>query len=384
MYDRALNLPTNKTTSFFLWGARQTGKSSLLKQLYPEAYYIDLLNSELYYRYQREPHRLRQEIQARTFDPSVRVIVDEVQRVPELLNEVHWLIENENVAFGLCSSSARRLRRGGVNLLGGRALSYRLHGLSAHELRSDFDLVRLLNRGFVPRLHDEQNWQDYLAAYVYQYLGTEIAQEADVRRLPQFSDFLVSAAIADTEIVNFSNVASDCGVSSQTVRNYYEILVDAMHGDWLRPFTKRPKRRVVQMPKFYFSDVGVVNTLARRNSIERESPTFGHAFENWVFHELATYLDYSKTRENLAYWRLSSGIEVDFIVGDMRLGVEAKSTRKVSNKHMKGLRELVKEHPEVERRILICTEDTSFETDDGIEVFSVDDFVKSLWKRELV
>ena len=382
MYRRQLELPTDSLTSFFLWGVRQSGKTTLLKERYPHALFVDLLQGEQFDRYRRQPQRLRQELQV---NPSVRpsrVVIDEVQRVPELLNEVHWLIENERLAFAICSSNARRLRRGGVNLLGGRALSYRLHGLSAYELRGEVNLVRLLNRGFVPRIYDSTRWRDYLDAYVYDYLTTEVANEAELRNVPAFTEFLSSAAIADTEIVNFKNVAADCGVSSQTVKNYYEILVDAMHGDWLPSFRRRPKRRVTHMPKFYFSDVGVVNVLARRNELERESISFGHAFESWVFHELQTYLEYTKIREPIAYWRLSTGSEVDFIIGDMRVAIEAKATRRTATRHFKGLRELVKDHPEVSRRILVCSEDTSFVTDDHIEVLSEADFVMRLWEGE--
>ncbi len=383
MYRRKLELPTDSLTSFFLWGVRQSGKTTLLKERYPDALFVDLLQGEQFDRYRRQPQRLRQELQVNPMARPSRVVIDEVQRVPELLNEVHWLIENEQIAFAICSSNARRLRRGGVNLLGGRALSYRLHGLSARELRDDFNLVHLLNRGFVPRIYDSTRGRDYLDAYVYDYLTTEVAIEAELRNMPAFSEFLTSAALADTEIVNFKNVAADCGVSSQTVKNYYEILVDAMHGDWLPSFRRRPKRRVTQLPKFYFSDVGVVNVLSRRNELERESISFGHAFENWVFHELQTYMEYNKNRERITYWRLSSGNEVDFIIGDMRVAIEAKATRRTATRHFKGLRELVKDHPEVSRRILVCSEDTSFVTDDHIEVLSEDDFVLRLWDGEL-
>ncbi|MCY4656355.1 MAG: DUF4143 domain-containing protein [Gammaproteobacteria bacterium] len=383
MYRRKLELPTDSLTSFFLWGVRQSGKTTLLKERYPDALFVDLLQGEQFDRYRRQPQRLRQELQVNPMARPSRVVIDEVQRVPELLNEVHWLIENEQIAFAICSSNARRLRRGGVNLLGGRALSYRLHGLSARELRDDFNLVHLLNRGFVPRIYDSTRGRDYLDAYVYDYLTTEVAIEAELRNMPAFSEFLTSAALADTEIVNFKNVAADCGVSSQTVKNYYEILVDAMHGDWLPSFRRRPKRRVTQLPKFYFSDVGVVNVLSRRNELERESVSFGHAFENWVFHELQTYMEYTKNRERITYWRLSSGNEVDFIIGDMRIAIEAKAPRRTATRHFKGLRELVKDHPEVSRRILVCSEDTSFVTDDHIEVLSEDDFVLRLWDGEL-
>ena len=383
MYQRELDLPTDISTSFFLWGVRQSGKTTLLKERFADSIFIDLLRSEQYQRYQLDPSRLRRELLANDSWRSRRIVIDEIQRVPALLNEIHSMIENEHVCFAMSSSNARRLRRGGVNLLGGRALRYRLHGISAYEIGVDFDLVRLLNTGFIPRIYDGSRWREYLEAYVFDFLATEVAQEAELRNLPAFSAFLTAAAISDTEIINYTNIANDCGVESQTVKNYYQILVDSMHGDWLPSFQSRPKRRVTRMPKFYFSDVGVVNVLARRNQIERESASFGHAFENWVFHELQTFADYSKLREPLSYWKLSSGREVDFVVGNMRVAIEAKATRRPSTRHFKGLRELVEDHPEVERRILVCSEDTSFLTDDGIEVLSESDFVKRLWEGEL-
>ena len=383
MYFRQIGLPDDTSTSFFLWGVRQSGKTTLLKERFPNALFIDLLQAEQFDRYQREPYRLRQEILGTTTSRARQIVIDEVQRLPMILNEVHSLIENEQIAFAMCSSNARRLRRGGVNLLGGRALRFRLHGLSAYELGDDFDLERLLNTGFVPSIYDSSRWRDYLDAYVYDYLVTEVANEAKLRNLPGFSAFLTSAAISDTEIVNFVNNASDCGVTSQSVKNYYEILVDAMHGDWLPSFRRRPKRRVTRMPKFYFSDVGVVNVLARRNQLERESIGFGQAFESWVFHELQTFNEYRRQREPITYWRLSSGSEVDFILGDMKVAIEAKATRRTSTKHFKGLRELAKDHPEVQRRILVCSEDTSYVTDDRIEVLSENDFVNRLWDGEI-
>ena len=383
MYTRQLVLPDDNSTSLFLWGVRQSGKSTLLRGSYQDALFVDLLKGEHFDRYRRQPQRLRQELRALPHKPR-RVVIDEIQRAPELLNEVHWLIENEQIAFALCSSNARKLRRGGVNLLGGRALSYRLHGISALELKEDLDLRRLLNTGYVPRVYDSTRWRDYLETYVYDYLSTEVANEADLRNLPSFSSFLTSAALADTDIVNFVNIASDCGVSSNTVKNYYEILVDAMHGDWVPSYRRRPKRRVAKMPKFYFSDVGVVNVLARRNQIEPGSPSFGHAFENWIFHELQSYIDYAKLREPLTYWRLSSGTEVDFIYGDMLVAIEVKATSQIRDRHLKGLRELVKDHPEVKRRILVCCEDTSFRTDDFIEVTSEKVFIQRLWSGDLL
>ena len=362
-----------------MWGVRQSGKSTLLKERYPTAFYVDLLRGNEYVKYSHEPHRLQEELAERDDQFSSRVVIDEIQRVPHLLNEVHWLIENTPVDFALCCSNARKLRRAGVNLLGGRALRYRMFGISAFELGADFDLTQVLNIGYTPRLFGAKNWREYLDTYVNDYVTTEVAQEADLRNLPNFSDFLRSAALADTGIVNFTNVAADCGVAVNTVKNYYDILIDAMHGDWLPSYRTRAKRRIVRSPKFYFTDVGVVNMLAKRNQIEPESAVFGHAFENWVMHELRTYNEYARLHKQFSYWQLSSGSGVDFIVGNMEVAIEAKASNRISNRHLKGLRNLRRDHPEVKQQVVVSLTERSYKTDDEILVLSVQDFVQRLW-----
>ena len=203
----------------------------------------------------------------------------------------------------------------------------------------------------------------------------------DVRgsHLPIFADFLEAAALADTEMVRFSNVAQDCGVSSQTVRAYYGILEDTLLGRWLPAWRKRPKRRVVRTPKFYFSDVGVVNRLARRGEVFPGSELFGKAFENWLFHEISARLASSRSAERLSYWRLAGGAEVDFILGDMRIAIEAKAVARIGSRHLKGLRALAHDHPGVQRRIVVCLEPRALKTDDGIEILPVRDFLDRLW-----
>jgi uncharacterized protein len=195
-------------------------------------------------------------------------VIDEVQRVPALLDEVHWLIENHGLRFALCGSSARRVKRGHANLLGGRALRHELFGLVSAEIGADFDVVRAVNHGFLPRHYLSGRPEALLRSYVSDYLKEEIAAEGLVRNLAAFSDFLSAAALSDAEIVNFANVSQECGVSKPTVREHFEILVDTLLGRFLRAYVKRPKRRVIQAPKFYFADVGVVNQLARRGRIE--------------------------------------------------------------------------------------------------------------------
>ena len=384
MFTRKLQLPAPATETFFLWGPRQAGKTTLLKEHYGDCRWVDLLKADQFRRYVVNPEFLRQEIEAERGggDPT-QVVIDEIQKVPALLDEVHWLMENRNIQFALCGSSARKVRRGAANLLGGRAVRYQLHGLTAAEIGPDFDLDRLLNHGYLPRIFDADRPGKLLDAYIADYLKEEIAAEGLVRNLPAFSGFLDAAALSDGELINFSNIGTDCGVSGHSARAYFEILEDTLLGRWLPAYRKRPKRRVVGAPKFYLSDVGVVNRLARRGRLSRGSDAYGRAFENWIFHELSAYLDYADDSDDLSYWRLAGGTEVDFIVGDMRLAVEAKATGRIVARHLKGLRSLVTDHPKVGGRVVVCLEDRPRRTEDGIDILPVGVFVTRLWDGDL-
>ena len=245
------------------------------------------------------------------------------------------------------------------------------------------DLVRLINQGYIPNIYLSKRPTRLLNAYVADYLKEEIAAEGFVRNLPVFSEFLNAASFSDCELVNFSNVARDCGVSSQTVKEYFQILVDTLLGRWLPAYTKKPKRRVISSPKFYFSDVGVVNFLAKRGRLEPGSDLFGKAFENWCHHELAAYNAYSESFAELAYWRLASGREVDFIVNSMDVAIETKSTRKITSDHLTGLRQIFVDHPGVKRRLVVCLERKLRTTTDGIEIVPVDMFTKMLWAGQI-
>lgn len=381
MFNRNLILPPPERETFFLWGPRQTGKSTLLRQHYPGGYWLDLLKSDEFRRYATRPELLRLELEADS-DTRRQIVIDEVQKVPALLNEVHWLMENRGLHFALCGSSARKVRRGAANLLGGRAVRYELRGLTAGELGDSFDLDRLLNRGYLPRIQQAARPRGLLDAYIADYLKEEIAAEGLVRNLPAFSGFLDAAALSDTGPVNFSNIARDCGVSSQTVKNYFGILEDTLLGRWLPAWRKRRKRRLIGASKFYFSDVGVVNRLARRGTLERGSELYGKAFENWVHHELAAFVAYTDFDGDLTHWRLPSGIEVDFVLGDMTLAVEAKASASIGRHHLKGLRSLAKEH-DPRRRVIVCLEPRPRRTEDGIELLPAATFVRRLWEGGL-
>lgn len=375
MFRRSLRLPTEESESFFLWGPRQTGKTTLLNAAYPDALRVDLLRSDEYRGYLRRPERLREEIAAHT---GTRVVIDEVQKVPQLLDEVHWLIENRGVGFALCGSSARKVKRGAANLLGGRAVRHQLFGLTASEIGGDFDLTRALNSGYLPSIYTSAHPRRKINSYVSDYLREEIAAEALIRNVPAFADFLASAALSDTEQVNFANIARETGVSDKTVKSYFEILEDTLLGRWLPAYRKRPKRRVTIAPKFYFADVGVVNHLAQRGRIEPGSELYGKAFENWIFHELTAHNAYTEAYAKLSFWKLTTGTEVDFIVNDMELAIEAKATANVVGHHLKGLREVARDHPHVGQRIIVCLEQRSRRTDDGILIMPVGEFVKGL------
>jgi len=244
--------------------------------------------------------------------------------------------------------------------------------------------VRMLNHGFLPRHYVADSPAPLLRSYVTDYLKEEIAQEGLTRNLPAFSAFLTSAALSDGDLVNFSTIARDCGVSSVTVKSYFEILVDTLLGEFLPAYTKRPKRRVIGAPKFYFADVGVVNILARRGRLQPGGELFGKAFESWVRHELKAFSLYRERFFDVSYWRLASGIEVDFIVDDMAAALEAKATARVKSDDLVGLRQLAVDQPRVRRRMIVCLEPKSRMTGDGILVLPWRSFRDRLWSGELL
>ncbi len=385
MLTRKLILPTQPKESFFLWGPRQSGKSMLLKSRYPEAIWFDLLQTDQYLELRDKPSLLREQLLYESQRAKSKfVVIDEIQKVPMLLDEVHWLIENTNYVFGLCGSSARKVRAGHANLLGGRAIRHELFGLVSAEIGADFDLKRMLNHGYLPRHYLSDMHTDLVRSYINDYLKEEIAAEALVRNLPAFSHFLKAASLSDTELVNYASIARESGVSAPAVKEYFQILIDTMLAKFLDAYQKKPKRRVIGASKFYFSDVGVVNHLAKRGNLEPGADLFGKAFENWIFHELSAHSAYSNLYYDLAYWRLASGLEVDFIINDMELAIEAKSSAKITSDHLRGLRALAEDHPKVKRRILVSLEKQSRRTEDGIELMSYKEFVKLLWSNELI
>lgn len=379
MYIRKQDFNGLGKESTFLWGARQTGKSTLLKNLFPDATYFDLLLAGEYDRFLRNPSLLREILVTTGF--SNPVIIDEIQRIPSLLNEIHWLIVNKNTQFILSGSSPRNILRSGGNLLGGRALRHELYPLISAEI-PDFDLVKALNGGLLPRHYQAANPHKLLSAYIGSYLRDEILTEAKIRNITSFSRFLEAAAFSNGEMVNYSNIAAECGVSSPTVKEYFQILEDTMTGRFLQSYQKKPKRRVILAPKFYYFDIGVANFLLKRGRIEQGSEAFGKAFEHFIYQELYAHSHYSDINYPISYWHTASQLEVDFILGDHEVAVETKSTSMVNPRHLKGLKSFAEEY-KVKKSIIVSTDPYPRQLD-NITVLPWQVFLNSLWAGEII
>lgn len=379
MYIRKQIFEGISTESAFLWGARQTGKSTLLKLLFPASLYFDLLLSDEYNRFQRNPSLLREIILAS--GSSEIVIIDEIQRIPSLLNEIQWLIVNTNSRFILSGSSPRNILRTGGNLLGGRALRYELYPLVYKEI-PDFDLLKALNNGLLPRHYLAVNPLKLLSAYVGSYLRDEIMAEAKIRNINSFSRFLEMAAFSNGEMVNYANIASDCGISAPTVKEYFQILEDTLTGRFLPSFQKKPKRRVILAPKFYFFDIGIANYLLKRGRIETGSESYGKAFEHFIYLELYAHSKYSDLNYSISYWRTASQIEVDFILGDHEVAIEVKSTNLVNLRHIKGLKSFADEYPV--KKLIVVSNDPYPRKIDNIMVLPWNIFLDQLWAGEII
>lgn len=379
MYNRILDIRANLDEAMFLFGARQTGKSTLLKSSFSDAEFFDLLNSDIQKRFRRNPELLREILQ--TKPEGTIVVIDEIQKIPELLDEVHWLMTNRSIRFILCGSSARKLKRSSTNTLGGRAIPIYFYPLVSAEI-PDFDIYRAVQNGMLPRHYTIGNAKMRLKAYVDVYLKEEIQQEALVRELDSFCRFLEIAAITDGEILNYENIASDCGVSAKTVKEYFKILYDTLIGYEIPAFSKAIKRRVIQSPRFYYFDVGIVNYLTGRLTLKQGTDEFGHAFEHFIIQELIAYLGYSGSQEKISYWRTYSGIEVDVILGNAKVAIEIKSSEEVKTKHKKGLNEFAKEFPDT--RLIIVSFDKLTRISGNIECIYVYDFLKMLWNGDII
>ena len=377
MINRIFQLNKELEDSIFLFGARQTGKSTALRQQFPREIYIDLLNSEVRNRLERRPSLLYEMLKDKA--EGTIVIIDEIPEVPTLLNEVHRLISEKNLRFVLCGSSARKLKRKGTNTLGGRAYPVFFHPLVSAEL-PDLDIDRAVNYGMIPSHYLAKNPERRLSAYIDVYLKEEIKEESLVRNLLAFQRFLEVAAISNGEILNNRNIAQECGVNASTVSSYFDILEDTLVGYRIPAYTKVVQRRLVQAPRFYFFDVGVANYLMHRSRLVRGTPEYGHAFEHLVIQELIAYMHYTHQDERISYWRTYAGTEVDVIIGDARIAIEIKSVEEVLPKHLKGLKSFGEEHPNCRR--IIVSHDIIPRRIGDIECIPVNDFFRRLWDHE--
>jgi predicted AAA+ superfamily ATPase len=369
--DRALNLSALlEKKSYFLFGPRQTGKTSLIQHTLKGVRVYDLLDTSIYLALSQNPGRIGQELTPKDHV----VVIDEIQRLPGLLNEVHRLIETRRIRFLLTGSSARKLRRGGVNLLGGRARTKYLHPLTYKELGEKFDLTRVVKSGLLPSIYFSDDPKVDLEAYAGSYLQEEIVAEGAVRNLPAFSRFLKVAALCNGQIVNFTNVSNDAQVARTTVYEYFDILKDTLIVYELPAWRKSKNRKPLASSKYYFFDVGVVSMLQGRR-FRPGTPEFGEAFETYLMHELTSYSHYI-SGETISYWRSTSGFEVDFIVGD-HTAVEVKAKENLSAYDLKPLQALAEEK-KLKRYLGVSLEPRMRKIGD-VTVLPYKEFLEALW-----
>ncbi len=379
MYHRIFDVENRLDEAMFLFGARQTGKSTLLKERFPKAIYIDLLKSDVRNRFKQHPEEFRESLLR--YPPETLVIVDEIQKVPDLLDEVHWLMVEKGLWFILSGSSARKIRKSGANNLGGRAIPETLFPLVSAEI-PDFDIERAVQNGMIPRHYMVANARNRMRAYIDLYVKEEIIEEALVQNVDEFIRFMEVAAIMDGEILNYENVASDCGVSANTVKAYYKILVDTLLGFEVPAYRKVIKRKLYKSPRFYYFDIGIANHLTKRYQLAPKTPEYGHAFEHLIMQEIVAYLAYTNSDEELTYWHTYENIEVDAIIGDARVAIEIKSTDHVDHGDKKGIMEFAKEHPNAKQ--ILVSRDRISRRSGNVDLYYVTDFFKALWAGEII
>ncbi|MBI4412590.1 MAG: ATP-binding protein [Deltaproteobacteria bacterium] len=363
--------------SAFLWGPRKGGKTYWIRHHLPKAPLLDLLQTDTFAEYASRPSLLRE----RHIKHQGLLVIDEIQKIPALLDEVHWLIENSGVDFLLTGSSARKLRRGHANLLGGRAWTRQMRPLSYCEVEG-FDLEEVMISGLLPPHYLSANPLEELRAYINDYLKEEIASEALVKNIPSFSEFLRVAALTTSELLNYANVAREAGVASKVVRNYFDILEDTYLGFRVPPWKKSKNRRLIETEKFYLFDVGVANYLARRQP-KIGTYEFGKSFEHYILMELKAYQAYKKPDLEITFWRTSTNLEVDFILGDKELVVEVKGSARVHETDIKALHALKEDGP-LKKVVVVCLEKIPRTLEGDIDVLPWTRFVEELWAGNLL
>jgi predicted AAA+ superfamily ATPase len=379
-----MDLPPRR--SAFLWGARKLGKSTWLRHRFPDSLVYDFLRTDVLLDFTRRPALLREQLLAQPPERLAHpVLLDEVQKVPALLDEVHWLIENRGLRFVLCGSSARKLRRGGANLLGGRAWRYEMHPMVTPELQQlgPLDLVRILSRGTIPDHYVQEQYRRSLDAYVRDYLKEEVFDEGLTRNVPAFARFFDAIGFCHRELTNFANIARDVGVDAKTVKAYYQILVDTLLGRFVEPFWRRTGRQVItHAAKFYLFDVGVAGAVTRRPVTEARGDAFGRAFEHFILTELAAHASYSGLNHPIRFWRTKSGLEVDFVLGEGDVAVEVKGTNRVDRRELRGILAFREEHGP--REAFVVCDEPAERSVEGIRVIPWREFLGRLWAGEVM
>lgn len=377
--SRSLKISLPEGKSSFLWGPRQVGKTHFLRQHFPQSTFFDFLMTDVALRMLKEPFRLREEILAlekkgRLVQP---VILDEVQKVPVVMDEVHWLIENRGIQFILCGSSARKLKQTHANMLGGRALRVEMRPLTRSEV-PDFDLLRALNQGLMPAHYLAGDARPLLRSYVEDYIRIEVMAEGLVRNLPAFARFMDAVGFAHGQLVNYTNVARDCGVSAKTVAGYYQILVDTLLGVLVEPFASASGRQIItSTPKFYFFDTGLAGFLEKRILMGPGAPGYGRAFEHFILMELLAYRSYVEQDLDIRYWRTKQGKEVDFVLNKGACAIEVKSASRVDRSDLSGIRAFCEDYHPPQARV-VCGEPRARMIGD-ILVQPWEEFLDDLW-----
>ena len=396
MIERQIIIDKNIFYSFFFQGPRKAGKSTYLHKAFPNSIYIDLLNTATVDRYTKDPHLITVDLLAKQEKGEIHgpVIIDEIQVIPKLLNEVHWLIENAKINFILCGSSARKLSHASVNMLGGRAELKRCFPLTYNELKNSevgFDLLKVMQRGLIPSIYlNDKRYKPELKAYISVYLKNEIKNEAKVQKLNAFIDFLDSVAYSNGKLINYSNIARDSGVSSVTVKSYYEILIDTLLGTFCYPFNKSNKRSVISStPKFYLFDVGIANSLANKKIEHIDNSNAGKSFEHFLYLEILAYINYREKFVEIHYWRTKSGIEVDFIITEGNkpiTAIECKLTKNIKQKDLRGLKTFADEFP-LEKLYVVSQDEHSmlFKTEKDTKIMAehYTTFLENLWNDKI-
>lgn len=381
--ERMVKIELPRGQSAFLWGPRKTGKTTYLRAQYPNSLIYDLLQTDLFLELAKRPYLLREQLLAA--DPEQLrnpVIIDEVQKIPQLLDEVHWLIENKRIRFMLCGSSARKLKRGKANLLGGRAWRYEMHPLVSLEV-DDLNLLRALNRGMLPLHYLQEEYRKSLQAYVRDYLKEEVFDEGLTRNIPAFSRFFDAVGYSHGELTNYSNIARDCGVDAKTVKEYYQILVDTLLGMMIEPYKRRQERQVItKAGKFYLFDVGVAGAITRRHVAQERGEEFGKAFEHFILMEILAHRSYRDLGYDVNFWRLKSGLEVDFILGRGEVALEVKGGSRIDNADLRPLRAFIQEY-RPKKALVVCNE-LHPRVHEAIHILPWRYFLKRLWNGEVI